>query len=76
VNLVRCAWARYWARPLRVYFGNTAADAAKIGFDDAFIYEELQKPLDQRGIPMIPLMREEAQEAFRAWQQKPDKVRY
>jgi len=76
VNLVRCAWARYWARPLRVYFGNTAADAAKIGFDDAFIYEELQKQLDQRGIPMIPLMREEAQEAFRAWQQKPDKVRY
>lgn len=71
-----CLGAIYWARPLRVYFGNTAADAAKIGFDDAFIYDELRQPMDHRRIPMIPLMRVEAQEAFRAWQQKTDKIRY
>jgi len=71
-----CLGAIYWARPLRVYFGNTAADAAKIGFEDAFIYDELEKTWGERRIPMIQLMREEAQEAFRAWQQKPDKSSY
>jgi len=71
-----CLGAIYWARPLRVYFGNTAADAAKIGFDDASIYDELRQPMDHRRIPMIQLMRDEAQKAFRAWQQKTDKVRY
>src|ERR1700739_611172 len=65
-----CLGAIYWARPLRVYFGNTAQDAARIGFDDAFIYDELRQPLDRRRIPMIPLMRDEAQQAFHAWQQK------
>jgi len=40
-----CLGALYWARPLRVYFGNTAADAAKIGFDDAFIYEDWRNRL-------------------------------
>jgi guanine deaminase len=71
-----CLGAIYWARPLRVYFGNTAQDAARIGFDDAFIYDEMRKPFDERRIPMIQLMRDEAQEAFRAWQQKTDKVLY
>ena len=71
-----CLGAIYWARPLRVYFGNTAQDAARIGFDDAFIYDEIQQPLERRRIRLIPLMREKALEAFRAWQQKPDKVSY
>jgi guanine deaminase len=71
-----CLGAIYWARPLRVYFGNTAQDAARIGFDDAFIYGEMRQPFDQRRIPMIQLMRDEAQEAFRAWQQKTDKIWY
>jgi guanine deaminase len=71
-----CLGAIYWARPARVYFGNTAEDAAKIGFDDSLIYHEAAKPHSQRQIPMIPLMREQAQEAFRAWHEKGDKTPY
>jgi guanine deaminase len=71
-----CLGAIYWARPARVYFGNTAEDAAKIGFDDSLIYHEAAKPHSQRQMPMIPLMREQAQEAFRAWQEKRDKTPY
>jgi guanine deaminase len=71
-----CLGAIYWAHPERVYFGNTAADAAHIGFDDAFIYRELDHPHGQRKIPMISMMREEALAGFRAWEEKGDKVRY
>jgi guanine deaminase len=71
-----CLGAIYWARPRRVYFGNSAADAAAIGFDDAAIYEQLQLPHAERRIPMIQLLRDEAQAAFLAWHEKPDKVRY
>jgi guanine deaminase len=71
-----CLGAIYWARPARVYFGNTAADASKIGFDDSEIYAQTAKPHSQRKIPMIPLMREKALEAFRTWEQKSDKIPY
>jgi tRNA(Arg) A34 adenosine deaminase TadA len=71
-----CLGALYWARPERVYFGNTAADAAAIGFDDAAIYAEVRRPREGRLLSMIPLMREEALAAFRAWSEKADKVSY
>jgi guanine deaminase len=71
-----CLGAIYWARPDRVYFGNSAADAAAIGFDDAAIYEQLALPHAGRRIPMLQLMREEAQQAFLAWRDKGDKVPY
>ncbi|MGH9744823.1 MAG: nucleoside deaminase [Candidatus Acidiferrales bacterium] len=71
-----CLGAIYWARPARVYFANTAADAANAGFDDSLIYEEIPRPHAQRKIPLIPMMREEALEAFRVWQSKPDKTEY
>jgi guanine deaminase len=71
-----CLGAIYWARPARVYFGNTAADASEVGFDDSEIYDETAKPHSQRKIPMIPLMREKALEAFRAWAGKGDKIPY
>jgi guanine deaminase len=71
-----CLGALYWARPDRVFFGNSAADAAAVGFDDSHIYAELARPLGGRSLPMIQLMREEAQAAFRAWEEKSDKVRY
>jgi guanine deaminase len=71
-----CLGAIYWARPVRVYFGNTAADAAAIGFDDSFIYQQLGVSLAERAIPMIQLMREEAQSAFQEWERKSDRVRY
>lgn len=71
-----CLGAIYWARPRRVFYGCTREDAAAIGFDDAFIYEEIGQPLDHRRIPMVPLAREVAIEAFRRWQQKTDRIDY
>jgi guanine deaminase len=71
-----CLGAIYWARPARVYFGNTAEDASKIGFADSLIYREAARPHSQRTIPMIPLMREQALKAFRAWEEKSDKTLY
>jgi guanine deaminase len=71
-----CLGAIYWARPAKVYFGNTAADAAAIGFDDSFIYQQLGVSLPQRAIPMVQLMRQEALSAFREWEKKADRIRY
>jgi guanine deaminase len=71
-----CLGAIYWARIAKVYFGNLAADAAKIGFDDSAIYSEIAQLHAQREIPMIQMMREEALAAFRMWEQNPGKIRY
>ena len=71
-----CMGAIYWARPDRVYYANTKVDAAAIGFDDQFIYEELDLAIGQRQLPMIPLMRAEAIVAFQAWSTKTDKIEY
>jgi guanine deaminase len=71
-----CLGAIYWARPDRVYYGNTAADAARAGFDDSFIYDEIPLPLDQRKIPMVQMMPDEAIEGFRAWEKQANKVPY
>jgi len=71
-----CLGAIYWARPSKVYFGNTHADAARIGFDDSFIYQQLRMPASDRAIPLIPLMREDALAAFEEWERKIDRVPY
>ena len=71
-----CLGAIYWARPKAVYFACTKSDASVIGFDDSFIYKELYLDFQQRKIPMIPLLREEALNVFKAWQIKEDKIEY
>jgi tRNA(Arg) A34 adenosine deaminase TadA len=71
-----CLGAIYWARLSRIYFANAGEDASRIGFDDSLIYRELSEPHSQRKIPMIQMMREEALEAFRTWQNKRDKIEY
>ena len=71
-----CLGAIYWARPARVYYASTASDAAAAGFDDAFIYEELQTPLEERRIPMMELQRAEALVIFQEWLAKSDKKPY
>jgi guanine deaminase len=71
-----CMGLIYWARPKSVYYANTAADAAQIGFDDAFIYRELARANSERSIQMQQILREEALAAFDAWQKKPDKIPY
>jgi guanine deaminase len=71
-----CLGAIYWAHISRIYFGSVAADASKIGFDDSFIYREFARPIGKRKIPTIQMMHEEALAAFRAWQEKPDRIPY
>ena len=71
-----CLGAIYWARPDRVFYANTAADAARAGFDDSFIYGEIPRPPNKRKIQMTQMMRAEAGEAFLAWEKQANKVRY
>jgi guanine deaminase len=71
-----CMGAIYWARFDKVYYANTRADAAKIGFDDSLIYEELALPIESRKIAMEQMMRDEALAAFREWEQSQTKIQY
>lgn len=71
-----CLGAIYWARPARIYFAANSGDAAKIGFDDVFIYEQLKKTAKGRKIPMVQLMRADALKVFRVWESRLDKVKY
>lgn len=71
-----CLGAIYWARPERVFYAATAADAAQAGFDDAFIYRQLPVPPAERAIPMLNLLRDEAAAPFAAWRAKTDRTDY
>jgi guanine deaminase len=71
-----CFGAIYWARLDKLYFANTKQDAEEIGFDDSFIYKEIELPYDKRKVPNIQLLRNEALEAFRDWDEKEDKIEY
>jgi tRNA(Arg) A34 adenosine deaminase TadA len=71
-----CLAAIYWARIERIYYGNTAADAAHIGFDDAELYKQVALPPGQRSIAMLPCLHEEATPVFTEWAEKLDKVEY
>ncbi|HHT61997.1 MAG: nucleoside deaminase [Paludibacteraceae bacterium] len=71
-----CLSAIYWAHLDRLYYGNTKKDAANIGFDDSFIYDELDlKPADRK-IPSMQKLRDEAIKAFQIWDEKTDKIEY
>ena len=71
-----CLGAIYWARIDKIYFANTKDDAKNIGFDDSFIYEEIEKPISQRKIPTVQILRDKAIEAFEMWKEKEDKIEY
>ena len=71
-----CLGAIYWAHIRCIYYGNDKADAAAIDFDDDFIYKELDKPMNKRSVPFIPLLHDEAIVTFRNWAAKPDKTEY
>ena len=62
-----CLGAIYWARPARIFYAASAADAASAGFDDAFIYEEIRRPLDARSLPCVQLLAAEGLAPFQAW---------
>lgn len=71
-----CLGAIYWARIERVYFANSRADAAAIGFDDAFIYDDMPRPLDARRVAMVRLNPPSAARAMAAWLARADRTPY
>jgi guanine deaminase len=71
-----CLGAIYWARPARVFFAATAEDAAAAGFDDAFIYRQIETPASERSIPMLHVIEERATRPFEEWVNKADKTEY
>lgn len=71
-----CLGAIYWARLSHLYFAATAADAARAGFDDAFIYHELSLPIKERSLPTDPMKSPNASWPFEEWIVKADKVEY
>jgi Cytosine/adenosine deaminases len=71
-----CLGAIYWARPEKVFIACTRDDAAEAGFDDAFIYDELNKDLDDRKVPCHVLIRDEGIQVFEEWTANPNKVEY
>jgi tRNA(Arg) A34 adenosine deaminase TadA len=71
-----CLAAIYWSRMDGIFYSGTAADAADAGFDDAFLYDELKKPMQQRTIPSKPLLAERGRESFDAWRSFIQRVDY
>lgn len=71
-----CLSALYWAGVKRICYANTKHDAADIGFDDSFIYDQLRLDYDKRSIRCEHFMRHEALEAFEQWRDKTDKIEY
>ena len=71
-----CLAAIWWARISRIYYANTRNDAARIGFDDAEIYQEVTRDLTDRRIPLVHCPNQEAVQAMREWTEKQDKIPY
>ncbi|MEP6901832.1 MAG: nucleoside deaminase [Actinomycetota bacterium] len=71
-----CLGAIYWARPAKMFFACTREDAANIGFDDRLIYEEIERPIQQRRIESINFLRDEGLTVFENWADKTDKTEY
>jgi guanine deaminase len=71
-----CLGAVYWARLDRLYFGATREDAARAGFDDSFIYDQIAVAPAERRVPAIALLRDEAAGVFDEWRRAPNRIPY
>jgi tRNA(Arg) A34 adenosine deaminase TadA len=71
-----CLGAIYWARPAKMYFACRREDAARVGFDDALIYEEIERPIEARRIESVNFLRDEGLRVFENWANKLDKTEY
>jgi tRNA(Arg) A34 adenosine deaminase TadA len=71
-----CLGAIYWAHIDTIFYANTKRDAAEIGFDDNFIYEEIALSMEKRKLPVVQVLRDEAIQAFRLWQESDLKIEY
>lgn len=71
-----CLSAIYWAHIDKIYYGCTKTDAKDIGFDDSFIYDQIDLKPEKRSIPATQVLHKEALKAFRLWEDKDDKIEY
>jgi tRNA(Arg) A34 adenosine deaminase TadA len=71
-----CLGAAYWARPAKIHFAATQADAAAAGFDDAFIFRQFALPAAERSLPQLPFLRGEALAVFEVWKNHAGRVEY
>lgn len=71
-----CLSAIYWSRANKIFYANSKTDAAKINFDDQFIYEEIPLNPENRKIPSEQVLREEALEAFELWFKLDGNIQY
>lgn len=71
-----CLGAIYWARLDKLYYAATKDDAATAGFDDSFIYKEFSLPKEERSIPSVQMMREDAVKVFDEWIKSDKKITY
>ena len=71
-----CLGAVYWAHLDKMYYGNTKTDAKKIGFDDSFIYDEIELKPENRRLQSAQLLPDEAIKAFESWENSTDKIEY
>lgn len=71
-----CLGAIYWARIAKIFYANTKADAAAIGFDDDYIYGELKCEMHERKVPFVQLLRDEAIKTFQNWGASSLRVKY
>ena len=71
-----CLGAIYWARPAKIFFACTREDAAKVGFDDQFIYGEIGEDFVKRQIKTVNFLRDEGLDVFENWENKNDKLQY
>jgi guanine deaminase len=71
-----CLGAIYWARPKAVYYACTKEDAARIGFDDHFIYEQIALPKESRSIPFVQIYPDNGQQPFTAWERSNNRIDY
>jgi tRNA(Arg) A34 adenosine deaminase TadA len=71
-----CLAAAYWARIEAVYYGASAEDAARAGFDDAFLYDEFRKDKTARALPIAQLLGDEAWASFAGWIASVNKIKY
>jgi guanine deaminase len=71
-----CLGSVYWARLSKIFIASIMKDAADAGFDDAMIYSEFSKQINERKIPMVLIAHNEALAAFKEWKEKKDKIKY
>lgn len=71
-----CLSAIYWARLDALYFAAGREQAARAGFDDSLLYEQIPLAVHERKLPTVQLLEEEGSAAFEAWLENSQRIPY